>query len=209
MSFSDKQLQILTTAEKLFANKGFDGTSIRDIAEEAGVNIDMISYYFGSKEKLMETIFKDRTNQIRLRLESLIKNETLTPFEKIWMMVDEYVDKVMQKQPFNKIMYVEQMLGKNTETLALIRELKRQNAELFEKIIKDGQRKKIFKKNIDVVLLINVMAGIIMQSIINKDYYRLYNNLQAMPEDEFNSLLKKKVTEHIKVCFKSIISNEE
>ena len=124
-------------------------------------------------------------------------------------MVDEYVDKVMQKQPFNKIMYVEQMLGKNTETLALIRELKRQNAELFEKIIKDGQRKKIFKKNIDVVLLINVMAGIIMQSIINKDYYRLYNNLQAMPEDEFNSLLKKKVTEHIKVCFKSIISNEE
>ena len=207
MSFSEKQLQILTTAEKLFASKGFDGTSIRDIAEEAGVNIAMISYYFGSKEKLMETIFKDRTNQIRLRLESLVKDETLTPFEKIWMMVDEYVDKVLQKQPFNKIMYVEQIQGKSTQTLALIRDLKRQNAELFEKIIKDGQRKKVFKKNIDV--LINIMTGFIMQSIINKDYYRLYNNLQAQPDEEFNTLLKKKVTEHIKVCFKSILSNEE
>jgi len=209
MSFSDKQLQILTISEKLFASRGFDGTSIRDIAEEAGVNIAMISYYFGSKEKLMESIFKERTNQIRLRLESLLKDETLTPFEKIWIVVDEYAEKVIQKQQFNKIMYVEQMLGKNTEILSLIRDLKRQNTELIEKIIKDGQRKKFFRKNVDVVLMINTMSGIIMQSLINKDYYRLYNNLQSLSDDEYNALLKKKVVEHIKLCFKSILSNEE
>lgn len=209
MSFSDKQLQILTISEKLFASRGFDGTSIRDIAEEAGVNIAMISYYFGSKEKLMESIFKERTNQIRLRLESLLKDETLTPFEKIWIVVDEYAEKVIQKQQFNKIMYVEQMLGKNSEILSLIRDLKRQNTELIEKIIKDGQRKKFFRKNVDVVLMINTMSGIIMQSLINKDYYRLYNNLQSLSDDEYNALLKKKVVEHIKLCFKSILSNEE
>jgi AcrR family transcriptional regulator len=54
MEFTDKQIQIIDIAERLFAERGFDGTSVRDIADEAGINVAMISYYFGSKEKLME-----------------------------------------------------------------------------------------------------------------------------------------------------------
>ncbi len=52
----------MNAAEKLFAVNGFDGTSVRDIAQEAGVNVAMISYYFGSKEKLMEAVFEQKTN---------------------------------------------------------------------------------------------------------------------------------------------------
>lgn len=48
--FNDKQIEILLVAEKLFSEHGFDGTSIRDIAKEANINIAMISYYFGSKK---------------------------------------------------------------------------------------------------------------------------------------------------------------
>ena len=55
-TLNDKQLQILLVAEKLFAEKGFDGTSIRNIAKEAGINIAMVSYYFGSKEKMLEAL---------------------------------------------------------------------------------------------------------------------------------------------------------
>ncbi len=50
----------MDSAELLFSQKGFDGTSVRDIAEAAGINTAMISYYFGSKEKLMEEILKER-----------------------------------------------------------------------------------------------------------------------------------------------------
>jgi len=46
MEFSEKQLEILHVAEKLFATSGFDGTSVRDIAHEAQVNVAMINYYF-------------------------------------------------------------------------------------------------------------------------------------------------------------------
>ena len=49
-ALSEKQLHILLVAEELFALHGFDGTSVRDIAEKAGVNLAMISYYFQSKE---------------------------------------------------------------------------------------------------------------------------------------------------------------
>ena len=51
--FNDKQIQILQVAEKLFAEKGFDGTSIRAISKLAKINIAMVSYYFGSKEKML------------------------------------------------------------------------------------------------------------------------------------------------------------
>lgn len=52
---SSKQ-KILNAAIKLFAQKGFDGTSIRDICKEANVNICMISYYWGSKADLYQGI---------------------------------------------------------------------------------------------------------------------------------------------------------
>jgi len=51
--FNDKQIQILQVAEALFEEKGINGTSIRDIAKEAKINIAMISYYFGSKKQLL------------------------------------------------------------------------------------------------------------------------------------------------------------
>ena len=50
--------KILYTAENYLQKRGFDATSTRDIAKSAGVNVSMISYYFGSKEKLFEEILK-------------------------------------------------------------------------------------------------------------------------------------------------------
>ena len=58
-----KEENILFAAEKLFAKNGFGSTSTREICKEANVNISMISYYFGSKEKLYERIFEYRMNE--------------------------------------------------------------------------------------------------------------------------------------------------
>ena len=43
-----KEEHIMMVAEKLFAANGYNGTSVRDIAAKAKVNVSMISYYFGS-----------------------------------------------------------------------------------------------------------------------------------------------------------------
>ncbi len=52
-----KKEKLLTSAKKLFAAQGFDKTSIREIANDSGVNSSMISYYFGGKEGMIESIF--------------------------------------------------------------------------------------------------------------------------------------------------------
>lgn len=51
--------KIIEVATKLFARNGFEGASTRDICKEAGVNISLISYYFGGKEGLYKKIVAD------------------------------------------------------------------------------------------------------------------------------------------------------
>jgi AcrR family transcriptional regulator len=52
------QDRLLDAAERLFCEQGFKGTSIRDIASSAGCNIASVNYYFGSKEKLYEEVWR-------------------------------------------------------------------------------------------------------------------------------------------------------
>ncbi|MEC3877028.1 TetR/AcrR family transcriptional regulator [Chryseobacterium salviniae] len=63
--FTEKQIHILDIAEELIAKKGYEGTSIRDICSKANINVAMISYYFGSKEKMMSYLYQYRVLKTR------------------------------------------------------------------------------------------------------------------------------------------------
>jgi AcrR family transcriptional regulator len=67
ISGSDKPVQdrLLDAAEQLFAERGFDGASVRDIAATAGCNIASVNYYFGSKDKLYTEVWRRQLVQMR------------------------------------------------------------------------------------------------------------------------------------------------
>ena len=56
----DTRCRILDAAERLLMAHGYEGTSMRMIATEAGVNLAAANYHFGSKEKLVEAVFRRR-----------------------------------------------------------------------------------------------------------------------------------------------------
>lgn len=60
MSQPDTAERILDAAEKLFAHNGYHNTSMRAITGEAEVNLASVNYHFGSKEALLEEVFKRR-----------------------------------------------------------------------------------------------------------------------------------------------------
>lgn len=64
--FSKKQIHILSVAEELISNKGIDKTSVRDICGKAGINVAMISYYFGSKSNMMAHLYQYRIQKTRV-----------------------------------------------------------------------------------------------------------------------------------------------
>lgn len=65
MELSEKQIHILKIAEELIADKGYERTSVREICSKAEVNVAMISYYFGSKEKMMAYLYQYRVQKTR------------------------------------------------------------------------------------------------------------------------------------------------
>jgi AcrR family transcriptional regulator len=61
----ETRTRILDVAERRFADRGFDGVSIRDITREAGVNGAAIHYHFGTKQDLVAAIVRRRSDALR------------------------------------------------------------------------------------------------------------------------------------------------
>lgn len=209
MSYNVKQLQIIDVAERLFAQKGFAGTSVRDIAQAADINISMISYYFGSKEKLIEALFAIRTEETRSRIEMVIGNEDLTSLQKMNILIDNVIERLLGNQCFHNIMMREQLSSERTPVISdYILTLKLRNAELMQKLITEGQQSGEFRKNIDMSLMTTTLYGTVNQALATQEFYKKMNNLEDMPEDEFQTYIKQKLSTHLKNLFKSTFVNE-
>jgi AcrR family transcriptional regulator len=63
----DTRDRILSAAQKLFADKGFDATSVRDITSEAGCNVASVNYHFGGKDNLYLETFRSMLTVLRDR----------------------------------------------------------------------------------------------------------------------------------------------
>jgi AcrR family transcriptional regulator len=67
----DRKQAILLAAERLFAEHGYHGVSIRQIADEAGVPLALVGYYYGQKHELFQAIFDHWGSTVEERLASL------------------------------------------------------------------------------------------------------------------------------------------
>ena len=196
---SDKREHILTSAEKLFAEKGFDGTSVRDIAQLAGVNLAMISYYFGSKEKLLEALIEFRAMYAYGILEELNKNESLSPWDKIDRLVEFYVDRILNNLPFHNIMYQESATNYRSEEIKeKVIKIKMRNLDQITKIIADGQQKKLFRQ-VDIPMTVGTIMGTISSYTQSRTYSCLILALQENVNDEtYRERLAIRLKSHLK-----------
>ncbi len=195
---SDKREHILITAELLFGEKGFDGTSVRDIAQSAGVNLAMISYYFGSKEKLLESLIEFRTGYAYGILEELNKDESLSPWDKMDSLVDFYVDRVLNNFRFHNIMYQEGTNARTEEIMNRIIAIKMRNLEQITKIITDGQQKKLFRQ-VDIPMTVGTIMGTITYYSQAKSYGCQILALESSTNDEqYRAKLAPRLKTHLK-----------
>ena len=82
----ETQLRILDAAEELFMQHGFEGTSMRLLTARAGVNLAAVNYHFGSKDALIEAVFRRRLDPMNAgraaeldRLEKEAGGQPLSP----------------------------------------------------------------------------------------------------------------------------------
>ena len=204
-NFNEKQIHILQVAEKLFAEHGFDGTSIRMISKEAGINVAMVSYYFGSKESLLEKLIIFRTSDLKLKLENVLKTEA-SPIIKIENYVNLYIEKMNCNKNLYQILHTEISSPKRAIDLKAFSEVKKNNLETLKNIIELGQNQKIFKKDINIALITPMILGTYFHFHSNKPYFKDLLNLKT--ETAYNNYINNEFTTHIQQTIKSLLLNE-
>ena len=183
MEYNSKQIEILNVTEKLFAEKGFDGTSVRDIAKAADINVAMVSYYFGSKEKLLDAIIIHRVSGFRMILENL-QLETISPVEKIKKFVALYISKLNENKDVYQIIHFEIVNQKRACDFSAFAEIKKKNLLLLENIITEGQKANVFKSNCNSLMIPAIIIGTFSQIYNNKKFYIEMLNLKNEKEFE-------------------------
>jgi AcrR family transcriptional regulator len=206
MEYNQKQVSILEAAEQLFASRGFHGTSVRDIAHEADVNIAMISYYFGSKEKLIEAIFLKRIYAWKILLEGLLKDEGLTFIQRFDRLVETYVERVMNNPCFH-LMMIRAQIQTDIKVNDLIHENKREVYEVIKSFITDGQEKGIFN-DVDIMMLVNTLTGTTNHIMSTRHHFQRMGNLEHLSDEELQAYLIIHISNYLKKLFKAILIHE-
>lgn len=182
--------KILDAAEKLFVEKGFDGTSVRELAQNAGVNIAMISYYFGAKENLLEAIMERKATFTKEKLKEFNQNG-LSAIERLDQMVDYYVELLFENRKFNLMMNRELTLHQRPELHERIIKMFEKNWKEIRTAIAFGQAQKVFKTNIDVELVIMTMFGLIKQCSNTKMIENIMGEYTLQNEEKIISRIKR------------------
>ncbi len=88
--------KIIEAARKVFIQKGYAATRTRDIAEEAGINLALLNYYYRSKEKLFSIIMAEKVNQFFSIIFQVVNNDCLSLDEKIEQAAENYTELLVQ-----------------------------------------------------------------------------------------------------------------
>ncbi|HYJ64875.1 MAG TPA: TetR family transcriptional regulator [Parafilimonas sp.] len=203
----DKRTHIIETAMDLFAGKGYEGTSIRDIAEKASVNLAMVNYYFGSKEKLFENIVEYKSSVTRGILDEILKNNKLSAIEKIYAIIDSYVEKLFTHRSFHRLIYQELILNQREELQNSIVNNLAPNSVIIKRIIEIGVKNGEFKK-VDVELTLASLMGTVNQVLLSRKFCNKIMNKDDdyVPYDDIK--FRKRVRNHLKQLMDAHLLNK-
>ncbi len=194
---TDKKEHIMEAAINLFAEKGFEGTSIRDLAAKADVNVAMVNYYFGSKEKLFEAIIEHKAGYMRNNLTEMEKDDSISEIEKIDQLIESYVNRILSQPGFHRILYQELMVSQRKDMHTPITNLFGYNSNKIKQIIEKGIRKKEFKK-VDPALTVATLIGSINQVVLSKAMCCMLLHEDASFNPYTNPAFKQRLINHIK-----------
>ncbi len=147
----------MSEAEQLFIERGFDQTTVKEIADKAGVAKGTFYYYFNTKEELISAILQRRYEEAEKDAKKIAEDERLDPISKLELIISRLI--FAKKGNLNISEYFQ--IDKNANVM------KKRNVEfrnkfipIFKQVVKEGIEKKIFQTSypseITEILLIGI-----------------------------------------------------
>lgn len=185
----DTKDKIMKSAVELFQNQGYHGTSVRMIASKANVNVSLVSYYFGGKKGLLETLIIEFFEGYVKRLEDAMKSHQhdgcLKCLHKMmqtslyYQQENVYLSRFVQRE-----ITLDTMLVREIMTTYLMKE-----KHLFYQVLKKGMdNNEIKKQPIDFIII--QIRSLLTMPYLQPQYIREVHHLFVQDHYFLNEYVK-------------------
>jgi TetR/AcrR family transcriptional regulator len=147
----DSRSRILAAATPMFAKHGLNGVSVRSLASAAGVNLSMISYHFGGKERLYTEILKD--------IDDIAKRD-LPPLEKFELYILGTIRRY-RENPYLLRYYVSELTNPTPCFKTIVRPTVQKVLKVLRKTIEQGISRRRLRKTLSPADGALALAGMI------------------------------------------------
>lgn len=179
--------KIKAAAYKLFTRKGYAGTRTRDIAEEAGINLALLNYYFRSKEKLFDLIMADNMKQFMFGIFAIANDEKTGYEDKITRIVNAYID-MLTVQPDMPIFVLSEI---RYDPGGLIEKMKLDSTVMHSYFVKQ-LKQAIEAGEIEPINPLQILMNILGLTIFPFIGSPLLKKIGGMADDQFTGMMQER-----------------
>ena len=149
--------KILEAAKSVFVKKGKAGARMQEIADEAGINKSLLHYYYRSKDKLFNAVFKFAISVAAPKVFGVFSSET-SAFDAIDTFIGEYLN-LLRKHPFIPMFILGEVHKRESHFVLEVFRNSGINISAFSELIERDKAKGLIKEDVNPkYLLINIIS---------------------------------------------------
>jgi AcrR family transcriptional regulator len=179
--------KIKVAARKIFLRKGYAATRTRDIAEEAGLNLALLNYYFRSKEKLFDIIMMENLQHFIEGIKDILNDKQTSIEQKIEAIVNNYID-LLIRQPDLPLFVLHELRSHPKELVSKIDREKFINRSYFMQQLREAMNEGKIAAINPLHFLMNVISLTIFPFVASP----ILQNIGGLKLQDFNTLMQER-----------------
>ena len=184
-----RKVLIIEKASELFAEKGFDATSVQDITDACGISKGAFYLSFKSKQGLVFSIFEYFTDKLIERMAE-INDLQVNPRERFELFFSIQFEEIARYSDFILMQMREEINPMNEDMLGLMNDMQRKTYEMEESLLLDLYGAKIDAHMPDLLVLVSgIIKGYIEIIVLNKDLLD-YESLASYIIERIDSIVE-------------------
>lgn len=181
--------RIKAAARVVFQQKGYAAARTRDIAEEAGINLALLNYYFRSKDKLFEAIMSETLEVFVKGLLDVVNDESTSFEEKINLVIDRY-NAVFSAEPNIPIFVLSELRNRPLDFVQKMPIKKIIDHSVFARQFKEKVATNEIVNPDPSYLVVNLIGLIVMPYIAHP----ILTSVLEMDEEHFQAMMERRRT---------------
>ena len=161
----DARERLLAAATDLFVAEGFDSVSVRDITAAADTTVNMVNYYFGSKQGLYDEIIGTLSEEVFMGPLKILESEPKT-HEELTKCIEQYADATLDALIAQRKQYI----------LASREKVNRESMNEFQSrfvaFIEAAKNECLIREDVDAEMLSGLIIGRLASQVIDADWIK-------------------------------------